>query len=239
MFKLPEGEYTLTIEFLPPSTTHLSVNVISTSLNIGQQSTKVFVNYRRSIVLLHKWSITPPKYIYIDIHCMGIASNSVQRSGHLITYKIKGALKEREFLGAFSEIMKENGIKIWRGRVDIHRDWAIVEPFNGTLAERPFGHHIRSRNETGRRTAGNQVGGSAACCCVGAETWNDQICRRETLQSNQRESYCFQTLNSVFQTCGFEWRTTPCRRRCSILVPARQTWRRPQTRTDPSLDPSL
>ena len=46
----------------------------------------------------------------------------------------------REFLGAFSEIMKENGIKIWRGRVDIHRDRAIVEPFNGTLAERPFRH---------------------------------------------------------------------------------------------------
>jgi len=91
MFKLPEGEYTLTIEFLPPSTTHLSVNVVSTSLNIGQQSTKVFVNYRRSIVLLHKWSITPPEYIYIDIHCMGIASNSVQGSGHLITYRIKGA----------------------------------------------------------------------------------------------------------------------------------------------------
>ena len=52
MFKLPEGEYTLAIEFFPPSTTNLSVSVVSTSLNIGQQSTKLFVNYSRSIVHL-------------------------------------------------------------------------------------------------------------------------------------------------------------------------------------------
>jgi len=45
-----------------------------------------------------------------------------------------------EFMGVFSEIMKENGIKIRRGRVDIHRDRVIVERFNGILAERPFGH---------------------------------------------------------------------------------------------------
>lgn len=38
MYKLPEGEYTF---------------VVSTSLNIGQQSTKLFPNYSRSIVLLH------------------------------------------------------------------------------------------------------------------------------------------------------------------------------------------
>jgi len=47
MFKLAEGEYTLAIEFFPPSTTNLSASVVSTSLNIGQQSTKLFVNYSR------------------------------------------------------------------------------------------------------------------------------------------------------------------------------------------------
>ena len=73
-----KGEYTLAIEFFPPSTTNLSVSVVSTSLNIGQQSTKLFVNYSRSIVHLHKWSITPPEYIYIDMHCQGTASSSTQ-----------------------------------------------------------------------------------------------------------------------------------------------------------------
>ena len=91
MFKLPEGEYTLAIEFFTPSTTNLSVSVVSTSLNIGQQSTKLFVNYSRSIVHLHKWSITPPEYIYIDMHCQGTASSSTQGVGYLIVYGVKGS----------------------------------------------------------------------------------------------------------------------------------------------------
>ena len=91
MFKLPEGEYTLAIEFFPPSTTNLSMSVVSTSLNIGQQSTKLFVNYSRSIVHLHKWSITPPEYIYIDMHCQGTASSSTQGVGYLIVYGVKGS----------------------------------------------------------------------------------------------------------------------------------------------------
>ena len=91
MFKLPEGEYTLAIEFVPPSTTNLSVSVVSTSLNIGQQSTKLFVNYSRSIVHLHKWNITPPEYIYIDMHCQGTASSSTQGVGYLIVYGVKGS----------------------------------------------------------------------------------------------------------------------------------------------------
>ena len=92
MFKLPEGEYTLAIEFFAPSTTNLSVSVVSTSLNIGQQSTKLFVNYySRSIVHLHKWSITPPEYIYIDMHCQGTASSSTQGVSYLIVYGVKGS----------------------------------------------------------------------------------------------------------------------------------------------------
>ena len=91
MFKLPESEYTLAIEFFTPSTTNLSVSVVSTSLNIGQQSTKLFVNYSRSIVHLHKWSITPPEYIYIDMHCQGTASSSTQGVGYLIVYGVKGS----------------------------------------------------------------------------------------------------------------------------------------------------
>jgi len=82
MFKLPEGEYILAVEFFPPSTTNLSANVVSTSLNIGQQSTKLFVNYSRSILHLHKWSITPPEYIYIHMHCQGTASSPTQGIGH-------------------------------------------------------------------------------------------------------------------------------------------------------------
>jgi len=46
----------------------------------------------------------------------------------------------REFMGAVTEEMDKHKTYIRRGRVDIHRDQAIVERFNRTLAERLFGH---------------------------------------------------------------------------------------------------
>ena len=75
----------------PPSMTNVRVDVVSTSLNIGQQATKLFTNYSRSIVHLHKWSITPPEFIYIDLKCQGTASSSAQGTGYLIVYGIKGS----------------------------------------------------------------------------------------------------------------------------------------------------
>ena len=64
MFKLPEGEFTLCIEFFPAKMTGVSVNVVSASLNVGKQTTKKLPNYSRSIVHLHKWRISPPEYIF-------------------------------------------------------------------------------------------------------------------------------------------------------------------------------
>ena len=46
----------------------------------------------------------------------------------------------REFMGAVTKEMENHKTYIWRGRFDIHRDQAIVERFNCTLAERLFGH---------------------------------------------------------------------------------------------------
>ena len=46
----------------------------------------------------------------------------------------------REFMGAVTKAMENHKTAIRRGRVDIHRDQAIVERFNRTLAERLFGY---------------------------------------------------------------------------------------------------
>ena len=109
MFKLPEGEYTLAIEFFPPSTTNLSVSVVSTSLNINQHATKLFVNYSRSIVHLHKWSITPPEYIYIDMHCQGTASSPTQGIGYMIVYGVKGSQNDVDSSVYDTAYVIENG----------------------------------------------------------------------------------------------------------------------------------
>ena len=89
MYKLPQGEYTLVIEFFPPFVEEVTVSVVSASLNIGQQSTKLFPEYTRSIVHLHKWVITPPIRIYVDMRCQGIAQSPAQGRGYLIVYGVK------------------------------------------------------------------------------------------------------------------------------------------------------
>ena len=46
----------------------------------------------------------------------------------------------REFMGSVTKEMDKHKTFIRRGRTEIHRDQAIVERFNRTLAERLFGH---------------------------------------------------------------------------------------------------
>ena len=46
----------------------------------------------------------------------------------------------REFMGAVNQLLSKHNVEVRRSRVDIHRDQAIVERFNRTLAERLFGH---------------------------------------------------------------------------------------------------
>ena len=60
----------------------------------------------------------------------------------------------REFMGAVTEVMENNKTAIRRGHTEIHRDQAIVERFNRTLAERLFGHWyaVEMRLPSGKRS---------------------------------------------------------------------------------------
>ena len=71
MYKLPEGEYTICIEFIPVTMNNVSVDVLSTSLNIHKQSKKSFSYYTRTIINMHKWHISLPEYIMVDLKCDG------------------------------------------------------------------------------------------------------------------------------------------------------------------------
>ena len=91
MFQLPEGEFTLCIEFFPAKMTGVSVNVVSASLNVGKQTTKKLPNYSRSIVHLHKWRISPPEYIFLDLKWQGTAQDLSKKGVKLIVYGIAGS----------------------------------------------------------------------------------------------------------------------------------------------------
>ena len=60
----------------------------------------------------------------------------------------------REFMGSVSKEMESHKTFICRGRTEIHRDQAIVERFNRTLAERLFGHQyaVQMLNPEGPRS---------------------------------------------------------------------------------------
>ena len=57
-------------------------------------------------------------------------------------------------MGAVNQLLSKHNVKVRRGRMDIHRDQAIVERFNPTLAERLFRHQyaVEMRLPEGQRS---------------------------------------------------------------------------------------
>ena len=68
------------------------------------------------------------------------AIEHIYKRGPLTWPKLLQVDPGREFMGVVNTLLAKHKTKIRRGRVNIHRDQAIVERFNRTLAERLFGH---------------------------------------------------------------------------------------------------
>ena len=109
MFKIPEGEYTICVEFFPGKMDGVNVNAVSTSLNVNRQATKVFVNYSRSIIHMHKWRISPPEYLMLDLKWQGKADDASPGDAHLIIYGVKGFQPDVESAVFDSPFTIENG----------------------------------------------------------------------------------------------------------------------------------
>ena len=77
MFKLPMGEpWASTPSWLNTSLrtkaicTKATLSAVSFVMNVGQQSSKTFTpeGYVRSIIHLHKWQVSPPEFLTIDMN---------------------------------------------------------------------------------------------------------------------------------------------------------------------------
>ena len=89
-YRVPVGTYTYVVEYFPPTMTNVSVDCLSTPLNVNKQIFKQFSTYVKNIVQIHKWQKTAPDYLMVDIKSVGDASSPAQGRGWMIVYGIEG-----------------------------------------------------------------------------------------------------------------------------------------------------
>ena len=90
LYQLPAGAYTFIVEFFLPTQNKVSIDCRSTSINVNHQVFKKFGSYYKNIVQLHKWKISPPEYLTVDIKCDGTLSTPVAATGWMIVYGVGG-----------------------------------------------------------------------------------------------------------------------------------------------------
>ena len=116
MFKIPEGEYTICVEFFPGKMDGVNVNAASAALTVNRQATKVFANYSRSIIHMHKWRISPPEYLRLDLKWQGKADDASPTgsaaNAHLIIYGVKEFQPDVESVVFDSPFTIENGVMV-------------------------------------------------------------------------------------------------------------------------------
>ena len=89
-FRVPTGAYTYVVEYFPHYMVDVSVDCLSTSLNVNKQIFKKFPNYVKNIAQIHKWQMATPCYLMIDLKMKGGAATPQSVDGWLIVYGITG-----------------------------------------------------------------------------------------------------------------------------------------------------
>ena len=124
MFKIPEGEYTICVEFFPGKMDGVNVNAASAALTVNRQATKVFANYSRSIIHMHKWRISPPEYLRLDLKWQGKADDASPTgsaaNAHLIIYGVKEFQPDVESVVFDSPFVIENGVMVMETDLDLN-----------------------------------------------------------------------------------------------------------------------
>ena len=85
---LPVGYYTMVVEWFPPEMNEVSVTPQATTISISNHTTKTFEKYNKTRIHFHRWSSSPPQYIFLDLHGT-VRDTSFVKVGHLIVYGVK------------------------------------------------------------------------------------------------------------------------------------------------------
>ena len=117
---VPTGAYTYVVEYFPPFMIDVSVDCRSTPLNVNKQIFKTFPTYVKNIVQIHKWQMTTPDYLMIDLKSKGGSATPTRGDGRLIVYGIKGTHNDVSSSVLDTPYVVENGKMVMETDLDLN-----------------------------------------------------------------------------------------------------------------------
>ena len=117
---VPTGAYTYVVEYFPPFMIDVSVDCRSTPLNVNKQIFKKFPTYVKNIVQIHKWQMTTPDYLMIDLKSKGGAATPTRGDGRLIVYGITGTHNDVSSSVLDTPYVVENGKMVMETDLDMN-----------------------------------------------------------------------------------------------------------------------
>ena len=117
---VPTGAYTYVVEYFPPFLINVSVDCRSTPLNVNKQIFKKFPTYVKNIVQIHKWQMTTPDYLMIDLKSKGGAATPTRGDGRLIVYGITGTHNDVSSSVLDTPYVVENGKMVMETDLDLN-----------------------------------------------------------------------------------------------------------------------
>ena len=114
------GAYTYVVEYFPPFMIDVSVDCRSTPLNVNKQIFKKFPTYVKNIVQIHKWQMTTPDYLMIDLKSKGGAATPTRGDGRLIVYGITGTHNDVSSSVLDTPYVVENGKMVMETDLDMN-----------------------------------------------------------------------------------------------------------------------
>ena len=129
----------------------------------------------------------------------------------------------RKFMGAVNQLLTEHNVEVRRGRVDIHRDQAIVERFSGTLAERLFQHQyaVEMRLPEDQGSTAWVARLPAVVSALNKEV--TQLTGEKPAEAIKKKTVSAKPLTPYLRAVGVNEKKASFRRECSLSLPTRRT----------------
>ena len=131
---LPVGYCTMVVEWLPPEMNEVSVTPQATTISSSNYTTKTFEKYTKTLIHFHRWSSSPPQYIFLDLHGT-VRDTPFLKGGHLIVYGLKETVSNVDPSVYDTAFVIEHGQTVMQTDLSLngHRLRGSVHYINGIL----------------------------------------------------------------------------------------------------------